>query len=476
MKTNNYILVNKINIVLILALIGFCFNNKANAQLTTLHTFTNTGNDGSHPYYGSLYSDSTFLYGMTGEGGAHGFGTIFKIKPDGSNYTDLYDFGNGPDGGGPWGTLIPEGIYLYGMTAGGGVGYGTIFKIKPDGTGYETLFYFASVADGRIPYGHLFSDGTFLYGTTAQGGRFDQGTLFKIKLDGTNYTKLVNFGGGANGSFPVGSLISDDTFLYGTTGTGGAYNNGTIFRIKFDGTGDTTLFSFNNVNGNQPMCTLASDGTFLYGMTLTGGAYNAGTIFKIKPNGTNFDTLLSFSPTATGGYPDGSLIYDGSFLYGMTAGGGAFNGGTIFRIKIDGTDYTKLSDFNHVNGSSPFGSLISDGSYLYGMTHDGGANTDGVIFKLGLETIGVTEINIESLIKIFPNPGNGIFTIIADRTEQSQIEIYNLLGEIVYQSLIPQLSNSPINIDLTAKPKGIYIVRIEQNNKILTTRKLVITD
>ncbi|HEX7413866.1 MAG TPA: choice-of-anchor tandem repeat GloVer-containing protein [Bacteroidia bacterium] len=104
----------------------------------------------------------------------------------------------------------------------------------------------------------------------------------------------------------------------------------------------------------------------------SGGSSSYGTLFKIKPDGTGYAIMVNFSGTAIGGKPWGSLIYDGTFLYGMTAGGGAYNYGTAFRIKPDGTGYLKLHDFgNSTDGSIPYGVLYYDGTYLYGMTSQG---------------------------------------------------------------------------------------------------------
>src|SRR3989304_4196426 len=91
------------------------------------------------------------------------------------------------------------------------------FKIKPDGTGYAKLLDFADAANGNYPLGSLISDGTFLYGMTGGNGTNDLGTVFKIMPDGTGYAKLLDFADAANGSYPMGSLISDGTFLYGMT-------------------------------------------------------------------------------------------------------------------------------------------------------------------------------------------------------------------------------------------------------------------
>jgi uncharacterized repeat protein (TIGR03803 family) len=361
---------------------------KSIAQYTNIYSFAGSAASGSSPHNDLIY-DGTFFYGMTAEGGANNLGTIFKIKADGTGYAKLLDFGGSSNGSHPWGALIYDGTYLYGMTQQGGInGVGTVFKILPDGTTYIKLYDFARTSiSGGYPEGSLYSDGTFLYGTTYLGGVSDGGTLFKIKPDGTSYTKLYDFlGNSASGSNPQVTLISDGTFLYGMTEEGGVNSKGTIFKIMPDGTNYFKLYDFanNNISGSQPLGSLIFDGTFLYGMTYSGGLDSLGTIFKIKPNGTNYTKLFDFTGTTSNGkYPFGSLISIGNILYGMTNSGGSNNLGTIFKIMKDGTNYTKLNDFagNAVNGSYPGGSLISVGNFLYGMTRGGGANDYGTIFK-----------------------------------------------------------------------------------------------
>ena len=82
-----------------------------------------------------------------------------------------------------------------------------------------------------------------------------------------------------------------------------------------------------------------------------------------------YSKLFDFFSTTTGSNADGDLISDGIFLYGTTAYGGANNFGTVFKIKTDGTGYVKLFDFSGAaDGSKPLGSLVYDGTFLYGMT------------------------------------------------------------------------------------------------------------
>ncbi len=110
----------------------------------------------------------------------------------------------------------------------------------------------------------------------------------------------------------------------------------------------TKLFDFNGTNGAHPAGSLMSDGTYLYGMTY-GGVSDSGLIYKIKPDGTGYQRLFYFNEIS-GINPDGSLISDGIYLYGVTSEGGINGGGTIFKIKPDGTGFQKIFDFNGANG------------------------------------------------------------------------------------------------------------------------------
>lgn len=218
--------------------------------------------------------------------------------------------------------------------------------------------------------------------------------LLALAIDSqAQFTKLLDFGTSGNGLYPRSAPISDGTFLYGMTTEGGAQKLGVIYKVKLDGTGYTKLFDFDDTNGANPYGSLISDGTFLYGITQRGGVNSQGTIFKIKPDGTGFTKLMDFSYVATGGYPLGSLIYDGSFLYGMTTQGGSKSYGTIFKILPDGSGYSKLLEFDYTtNGGYPYSSLVSDGTFLYGMTTLDGVSDNGTIFKIKLDGTGYTKL------------------------------------------------------------------------------------
>jgi uncharacterized repeat protein (TIGR03803 family) len=67
------------------------------------------------------------------------------------------------------------------------------------------LYDFDAENDLKYPKGDVVTDGTWLYGLTTSGGTNSLGTVFKIKPDGTGLAKLIDFTG-TNGSNPYGSL------------------------------------------------------------------------------------------------------------------------------------------------------------------------------------------------------------------------------------------------------------------------------
>lgn len=193
--------------------------------------------DGVFPSARLIFAGGT-LYGTAAHGGANGSGTIFSvITNQPSSFDPIYSFtainitnGINPEGAFPFAGLAISGNTLYGTTAGGGsTGNGTVFAINATGTGITNLYSFKGGTDGSGPHAGLTLAGGVLYGTTTTGGYYTNGTLFSIKTNGSGYTTLYNFTGGADGGGPASDLLLSSNVLYGTTATGGSSGNGTIF-------------------------------------------------------------------------------------------------------------------------------------------------------------------------------------------------------------------------------------------------------
>ena len=273
---------------------GTVFKINPSGVLNTLYSFCSQPNcnDGNGPIAGLVQGSDRNFYGTTENGGGpHSDGTVFRITPSGM-LTTLYSFcsngGSCPDGANPYEALVQgsDGNF-YGTTYFGGAGdNGTVFKITPSGT-LTTLHRFAGYPDdGGLPHASLVqaTDGNF-YGTTSAGGDEGYGTVFKITPGGV-LTTLHSFNS-VDGNGPLAGLVqgSDGNF-YGTTSAGGASGNcrngcGTVFKITASGM-LTTLHNFDGSDGNFPYGALvqATDGNF-YGTTTSGGAYGDGTVFRL---------------------------------------------------------------------------------------------------------------------------------------------------------------------------------------------------
>ena len=206
-----------------------------------LHIFTG-GADGQFPL-GLIQATDGNFYGTTFGGGANQFcqgqgnqmvgcGTVFKITPKGK-LTTLYNFCAQPDCAdsvSPSAGLMQgaEGN-LYGTTLGRDYrSGGTVFRVTTEGV-LTTLYTFCSqlnCADGQSPNGLIQATDGNLYGTAAFGGNDDDGTAFKMTLEG-NLTTLHTFCSRRNcsdGISPEAGLVQGtDGNLYGTTSEGGTH-------------------------------------------------------------------------------------------------------------------------------------------------------------------------------------------------------------------------------------------------------------
>jgi uncharacterized repeat protein (TIGR03803 family) len=388
--------------------------------------------DGSQPYAGLVFDQKGNLYGTTYNGGSGassgclsgraGCGVIFKVTPEGSD-TILYSFcakSNCTDGELPLaGLVFDRNGNLYGTTdAGGAHGYGVVFKLTPEGT--ETVLYSFCAqggndcTDGRHPSaGVVFDRKGNLYGTTRYGGAYERGVVFRLTPKGKE-TVLHNFcaqGGShcADGAEPQAGMIFDQKGnLYGTTYTGGAYGGGSgggvVFKLTPKGK-ETVLYSFcaqnNCTDGADPSGGLIFDQKGnLYGTTQAGGAnglYGLGVVFKLTPKGKE-TVLYGFcvqTHCTDGSIPTAALAFDQKGdLYGTTYEGGAYEEGVVFKLTPEGSEtvlYSFGAQTNGVDGAYPFAGLIFDqNGNLYGTTVGGGVYNSldcppegcGVVFKL----------------------------------------------------------------------------------------------
>ena len=236
--------------------------------------------------------------------------------------------------------------------------------------------------------------------------------LRTARADTAIVTVLHNFGssegefGSADGSEPVQPPVEGtDGNFYGTTYSGGADGNGTVYMMTPQGT-LTTIYNFQGYDGVGPRGLLYETNGLFYGTTQLGGAYLldesnlcCGTVFTITPQGT-LTTIYSFT-TLDGNTADSGLIPAGNGdFYGTTYGGGTttvpYDGtnsdtigdtvqnppGTVYRITPQGT-ITTLHSFAGPDGANPGKeAVVGLNGNIYGTTLFGGSNDYGTIYTI----------------------------------------------------------------------------------------------
>ncbi|MGA2738265.1 MAG: choice-of-anchor tandem repeat GloVer-containing protein [Bryobacteraceae bacterium] len=327
---------------------------------TVLYAFTGDSGDACGPN-GLTAAPTGALFGMSTGGGASLFGAVFELRPPamaGGTWTEtvLCSFSGGSDGGDPFGNVVvgPDGA-LYGATTEGGAhGYGNVFKLQPPATpggawAYTPLYGFAGGSDAAIPVSLTMGLHGVLYGTSEMGGssKFSAGTIFRLEPpagpDGDwTETVLYSFQSDEDGSSPYSPVAAaKDGSIFGTTfGTlfVGSYPGpkgvGSVLRLtppsSAGGTWTKTIlqqFGEGNDCGPDSPLTLR-DGT-IYGMTCLGAG---GPVFELQP------------PAATGGAWTTTVLHqftngqqpNGSFVMNES---GAIFGSTFGVHQVPGTVY-----------------------------------------------------------------------------------------------------------------------------------------
>ena len=222
--------------------------------------------------------------------------------------------------------------------------------------------------------------------------------MFRLNTDGTDYRVLKSFAI-TNGLLPLSGLTLAGGVLYGTTYSGGASNQGTVFSIHPDGSALTTLKEFTGPDGAGPRFNLVVSGTSIYGTTDGGSDASRSLVFQLSTDGSNYTILKAFSTPdpASGTNQDGcfaqsGLAVCGGTLFGATRWGGNFDSGVIFALRKDGSAYTVLRHFPALTGGNPFynsdgagpGPIMLSGDTLYGIAKSGGSAGAGTLFALNI--------------------------------------------------------------------------------------------
>ena len=243
--------------------------------------------------------------------------------------------------------------------------------------------------------------------------------------------------------------------------------------LTWTGTFQTNVSCYNGNNGTVTMQVCGGTGPYTYywpsdsvvsynpSYTVTGLSAGTYTVTVSDSNACNIDYVnINISQPSS----PINIIYDSNIDSGSCDGSAWMTviGGSPF--------YTYLWS----NGSTT--DSISNqcyGTYCCTVTDNHGC-MDSICVTIPLAT-GINRLSVASnQLSVYPNPGNGIFTLVMknEELEMKNIEVYNVLGEKVYSQL--SIYNSPFTINLS-EPNGVYLCRVlGSNGSLIGEAKLVI--
>ena len=221
---------------------GTVYRISTAGDLTIIHHFA--GAEGENPEGTLIVGADGNLYGTTLQGGDANRGTIYRISTAGA-YELLYSFPKlgafsleglaiNATGANPRAGLLlgADGNYYGTAYQGGEFGYGSFFRMTPDGTVSVVHHFGGASFDGGFPLAGVVQDaGGNFYGTTSSGGYLDRGSAWRVSSTG-QFSLLHGFTGSTfDGSQPYAGLLLAHGAIYGATYTDQFSSRGLLFKL-----------------------------------------------------------------------------------------------------------------------------------------------------------------------------------------------------------------------------------------------------
>jgi hypothetical protein len=339
---------------------------------------------------------------------------------------------------------IPNNVWALAATSGGGLNY--VFAGTGNGMGYTTNNG-ANWYSAGLPH--------WIYSAAASGNyvfagckwqTFDSGGVYRSTNLGINWTRT---------SLPISYAYLDYNGLiingnYVSAGAGGSPYGGNGLYRSMDNGANWTLVTTGvapgafTINGSY---IFAGGGTGVWvstnnGMNWTQTSLNSGTILA----------LLTYNNTV--------------FAGGL---------GTVFWVSTNnGSTWINRNE----GGVGGIRALTISNGYVFAGT-DGG----GVYRRPLSEIVGIKSISNEipknfELYQNYPNPFNAVTNISFDISSNANVNliVYDILGRELETLVNEKLRPGRYKIDWNANnfASGVYIYRLEVNNEIINSKKLIL--
>lgn len=135
----------------------------------------------------------------------------------------------------------------------------------------------------------------------------------------------------------------------------------------------------------------------------------------------------------------------------------------------------QMTDF--VVGANTVVALVEDTTSLLRVDNHNTIHLNSVTWNVEYDpTLGITDITSETnklKIDVFPNPGNEIINIkfTTEAIKDFRAELYSLDGKLI--KAVPSNSSDLLSVDIADLSKGIYLLKIYNENTYINTSKIV---
>lgn len=350
----------------------------------------------------------------------------------------------------------------------------TIWTKTFGGTGSDNALYLQQAKDS----GYVITGYTNSFGA-------GQDDVFLLKTDTNGNLLFIKTYGGVDGD--AGSSVQQTKdggyIISGKTHSFGAFSNdGDVYLIKTDSIGDvawTKTFGGAGTDWGHSVQQTSDDGFVIAGETWSFGAgQNDVYVLKTDSNGN-----LLWSKTFGGSsFDHGRSVHqtnDAGFIIACNSSSFGMGNFDLYLIKTDPVGSSGCNESNAATitttpatqttipaaNVSATNTILSVPAILIG---------NGCITSSLCGNVGMNEWIASNPFLIYPNPFSEVTTLKTDIfLNDATLRVYNSLGQTVKQ--INNISGQTITLHRENLPGGLYSIQLIQDNKIITTNKLLIS-
>jgi hypothetical protein len=122
-----------------------------------------------------------------------------------------------------------------------------------------------------------------------------------------------------------------------------------------------------------------------------------------------------------------------------------------------------------------YGTTAQSGNITVIGSNDCGNGAESVKQVIVKNCTGIDQVNLESTVKIYPNPVSNELTLsINGREQQLTLTLSNANGQVVYSEKLTNITpDYKKKLDMTQFSRGVYFIKLSHNDRLFTEKVIV---